>query len=152
MAMVYINAAACTSCGECVAICPSGAIQLMDSVAQIDQGLCQGCEACVSTCPHQAILVVQKSRQKSLIVRPPAPVAASAPFRPGLWPALSAVLVFIGQEIVPRAAGALLEAWDQRQARQNSVTAAWKDVADAGYNPRGGGRHWRWRGGNPKRR
>ncbi|MBN1890774.1 MAG: 4Fe-4S binding protein [Thermoflexales bacterium] len=142
--MVYVNESLCTGCGECVDVCPSSAIRLVGSVAQIDQGLCQECEACVSACPEGAILVLQESRpvNQPIMVRSPAALS-----RPGLGLALSAALAFVGQEIVPRAARALLAAWDQRQARQSPVASPGRAASGAGYNSRGGGQRRRWRGG-----
>lgn len=152
--MVYVNESLCTGCCECVSLCPSGAIQVVDGLAHIDQARCQGCEACVSACPNGAILVVQEADRvrQPIIVQAPlrngAPLAVAAPPRTGLWPAMGAALAFVGREIVPRAARALLDGWDRRQAIQRTLSSSQKDVTGTGHSSRGGGQRRRWRGGS----
>jgi Fe-S-cluster-containing hydrogenase component 2 len=148
--MVYVNESLCTGCGECVELCPAGAIRVVDGLARIDQGLCEGCEACVSACPNGAILVVQEAEPASqpIIVQAPEPVAMTAPPRTGLWPAVGAALAFVGREIIPRAAWALLDAWDRRRARSNVVSSSVGNIVGRmDNNSRGGGRRLRRRGG-----
>lgn len=154
--MVYVNESLCTGCGECVPLCPSAAIQVLDGLAHIDQALCQECEACVSACPSRAILVVQETEpakqpilvQDSALVLNGAPLAVAAPPRTGLWPAVGAALAFVGREIVPRVAQALLDGWDRRQAIQGTLSSSRKDVMGSGRSPHGGGQRRRWRGGS----
>ena len=60
--VAVVNVSACTSCGECVAACPFGAISLTTTngsdgpgVAVIDAAACKGCGGCVPVCPEDAI-------------------------------------------------------------------------------------------------
>jgi Fe-S-cluster-containing hydrogenase component 2 len=146
--MVYVSESLCTGCGECVDVCPSGALRLVDGLAHIDQDLCRMCDACLTACPHGALLAIDEPARvkQPIVTREPAPLSEPRLSRSGLLPAIGAALAFVAQEIIPRAAGALLDAWDQRQARRNSVSSSWQVAADAGYSRRGGLRR-RWRGG-----
>ena len=46
----------CTGCGECVEVCPSGAISFpSENVPHIDRNLCILCESCVNTCKFNAL-------------------------------------------------------------------------------------------------
>lgn len=47
----------CTGCGECVNVCPVGAITLVDSKASLDSGKCIGCAGCMAACPTMALFV-----------------------------------------------------------------------------------------------
>jgi Fe-S-cluster-containing hydrogenase component 2 len=48
--------AACTQCGECIAICPADAISRDKAgVVRIDRKLCVGCLSCVSYCPYHTM-------------------------------------------------------------------------------------------------
>jgi len=51
-----IDAARCPeSCAECVAACPTGAIQRREGRLEIDLGRCLFCDDCVRACSHGAI-------------------------------------------------------------------------------------------------
>ena len=45
----------CTRCGECVAICPAGAVTLSQKRAIIDDRPCIRCLCCQEICPNAAI-------------------------------------------------------------------------------------------------
>ena len=52
----HINLAVCTSCGLCVALCPTQAVELVNGQAAIIQpAQCIFCEVCESNCPVGAI-------------------------------------------------------------------------------------------------
>ncbi len=51
-----INSSICTLCGECIPICPTGAITLTDSVT-IDVDRCIFCCSCKKSCPEAAITI-----------------------------------------------------------------------------------------------
>ena len=148
--MVYVNESLCTGCGECVDVCPSDAIRLVNGVARIEQSLCQECQACLSACHTGAILALQEPNEvkKSITVRSPASVSKPVSSRSKVWPAIGAVCAFVGQEIAPRMIRVLLDAWDRRQARSDIVSSPVVDVAGCmSANPRSGGRRMRRRGG-----
>ena len=53
---ITVDKEKCNGCGECVDICPSEVLELVDEkceVAKIEE--CLGCESCVETCPESAI-------------------------------------------------------------------------------------------------
>ncbi len=45
----------CEGCGDCVGVCPSEAIKMVDNKAEVDKDACCDCAACVDACPKQAI-------------------------------------------------------------------------------------------------
>jgi len=48
----------CTQCGECAAVCPTGAIKTDEhGVFYVDPNECDLCEACVSACPEGVMYV-----------------------------------------------------------------------------------------------
>jgi len=54
--MAYqINKEICIACGECVDVCPVGAIAESDDKYAIDPEVCLDCGICASTCPQEAI-------------------------------------------------------------------------------------------------
>ena len=44
----------CTSCSQCIIICPSGANKLTSEGTRIDRNKCIGCGKCVESCPNEA--------------------------------------------------------------------------------------------------
>ncbi len=51
-----IDSKSCNSCGRCVQICPSGAMEFnTQGKAVIDQTKCIQCGKCVVACPQKAI-------------------------------------------------------------------------------------------------
>jgi heterodisulfide reductase subunit A len=51
----YVIADKCNSCGECVKVCPTRAIDLLPSGATVKSISCVGCGLCVPVCPRDAI-------------------------------------------------------------------------------------------------
>ena len=52
-----VDRSICNACGECIEVCPTEAISMMDGKAQVDPDECTECYACVDPCPEDAITV-----------------------------------------------------------------------------------------------
>ena len=52
-----IDEDACTGCGVCLTVCPTGAIYVIDGKAAIDGTRCVRCGECARICPKRAIRV-----------------------------------------------------------------------------------------------
>ena len=51
-----IDRSSCNSCGDCLEVCPSDAIEYnTDGKAVIDQSKCTSCGDCIKICPQGAI-------------------------------------------------------------------------------------------------
>ena len=137
--MLTIELDRCDGCGACVEVCPEGAISLVDGMARIDSGSCTECEACVQACPSGAIKVA-----RPIAVREePAAAVAGRP-RPGALATLAgAALSFIGSQLLPRAADAIVGALDRRLSGKPAPES--HEAASSEGKP-GGPRHQR-RGG-----
>ena len=48
----------CLGFGNCAAVCPNGAISIVDGIAVVDEEKCAGCMACAAVCPRQLIVPV----------------------------------------------------------------------------------------------
>ncbi|POG18854.1 YjjW family glycine radical enzyme activase [Aeromonas veronii] len=44
----------CDDCGDCLAVCPSGALTLSEGKIQWQAALCTDCDACLDVCPRSA--------------------------------------------------------------------------------------------------
>jgi RnfABCDGE-type electron transport complex B subunit len=49
----------CLGFGDCAAVCPYGAIDLIDGVAVVNERKCVGCSLCVAECPKQIIAMAE---------------------------------------------------------------------------------------------
>ena len=121
--MISINFEVCNGCGSCVEICPTGALLLQNGKACFDPSLCDGCEVCVDSCPLGAIMPYEAQPVMSDIIHmPPESIkitdTPSEPrnlkVRDAVLPAVGSLLVWMGQEIVPRLADLVLKTWDKR--------------------------------------
>jgi NAD-dependent dihydropyrimidine dehydrogenase PreA subunit len=52
----------CAACGQCVEVCPTGALTLQD-MAVVDDARCVGCGSCVEQCPMEAISLTDRSAE-----------------------------------------------------------------------------------------
>jgi NAD-dependent dihydropyrimidine dehydrogenase PreA subunit len=133
--MMQVDLEKCTGCGECVDACSVEAISLIEGKAAIDADTCLSCGACVQACPAGAItevrLPVAARRVAIQAVEPPAarPVLIVRPENRLAWakPALS----FLGREVVPRLADALMAALDRRLSASQQAEA----IYDSGKAP-----------------
>ena len=108
--MLTIELDRCDGCGDCVEVCPEGAIQLVGGLAQIDSKLCTECEVCVQACPTGAIRVA-----RPVAVREePAAAMVQRPRPSALATLAGATLSFIGSQLLPRAADAIIGTLDRR--------------------------------------
>ncbi len=53
---IWIDADKCTGCGSCESVCPFGAIEIVNDLAQINEG-CNLCGACKDACEFDAIVI-----------------------------------------------------------------------------------------------
>lgn len=54
----FIDEQKCIGCGECVDICPSEVLELVDEKAVVEIAEeCVGCESCIEVCEQEAITV-----------------------------------------------------------------------------------------------
>jgi Fe-S-cluster-containing hydrogenase component 2 len=144
--MINVDEERCTGCGLCVEACPTGAMHMIDDVAQVEQSLCRKCQVCLSVCPNGAILAMQEP----IPVGAPAPVSgATRPVAPalrpdGLRPWLDATLAFIQREVAPRAAAL----WESRGRTEVSPYHPTSVSRRRNYGGRGRGRRARRRRGH----
>jgi Fe-S-cluster-containing hydrogenase component 2 len=124
--VIIVDHTRCKGCGECVSVCPAGAITLLDERAFIDEALCEGCEICLTTCPQNALLSVETAESGlggETLPDPepipsevtPAQLAHASPSPGGeVLPAFSSILVSTGREVIPRLASMAIDLLDQR--------------------------------------
>ncbi len=137
--MLTIELDRCDGCGDCVEVCPEGAIQLVGGLAQINSELCTECEVCVQACPAGAIKVA-----RPIAVREEPVAAVAERPRPGTLATLAgAALSFIGSQLLPRAADAIAGALDRRLSEQPAAESG-EALPTTGKQ---GGRRHRRRGG-----
>lgn len=116
---MYVDVTRCAGCSACLPICPSNAIRLMDNVAWIDAALCNDCRACVEICPADAIvdaLPVPATPTTAIVETQVVPARSRA-----VTPALGAALAFVGREVAPRVASAVVDTLLDRAAEQTRV-------------------------------
>ncbi len=51
----------CIGCGACAAVCPSGAIRMVDGVSEVNRDLCTRCLACTEACTARALTVIGRT-------------------------------------------------------------------------------------------
>ena len=55
LGMPLVDCGKCISHGDCVKVCPTGAITLSPGKLEIDLGLCIFCGECARSCPEHAV-------------------------------------------------------------------------------------------------
>lgn len=124
MSMPYVDERRCSGCGSCMDVCPVGAITLQNGVVLIDQDLCMECEACATACPEKAILTIEEpalvpqTRDSALYAQDGRQTKSLAA---AVAPAIGAVLLYLGKELVPRVADYMLDAFDRRIASGTAI-------------------------------
>ncbi len=160
--MYRVDEAACTGCGDCVEVCPAGAIALVNGRARIDGAACAECGSCADACPPGAIAMAadlarstealaarvpavapsaRASRSDGLAQRPAAKVLPAEPQRRSVWPLVGAGLIWAARELLPE----VLAAW--RAARAGSLQPAAHRSTTFGHVAslqRRAGRRHRW--------
>ena len=53
--MLQINNELCTGCGQCVDMCPFGALTIQNNKAVVDEGMCRLCGVCMNACAFGAM-------------------------------------------------------------------------------------------------
>jgi ferredoxin len=121
--MMYVDETRCTSCGACLQVCPSNAIRLVDDKTRIDAALCNDCRACVEVCPSDAIIAALPAivpaarttraplpiRSAQILLTPIGETKALTTRARVIAPAVGAALTFLGREVAPRVASAVVE-------------------------------------------
>lgn len=62
MSTIRVDSSRCSLCGECVAACPFGAVQMIDGSLHFSEA-CRLCRICIRKCPHGA-LALEEERPK----------------------------------------------------------------------------------------
>lgn len=122
--MVFVNTEMCNGCGECVSVCPNGAMILQNNRAFIDQELCKGCEICVDSCLQGAILTDERAPTGSEVIKIPSAAPkeiAAVPeqyhhtsLQNAILPTIGSALMWTGRELIPRLADLALRYMDRR--------------------------------------
>ena len=66
---IFLNKDACTLCGSCIDVCPTGASTLSEKSSTIDRSKCIGCGKCAEACPNGARTLVGKSATVDEIIQ-----------------------------------------------------------------------------------
>ena len=126
--MIHINQDRCIGCGDCVQACQFGAITLHDGKAVIDQTQCRGCAICMRACLQDAIAEVAEPSETAAQIVDITPTQGASSLltthrAPQRRPWFGPAVLFVGREIVPRLATALLDAWDRRSQQAIAPSA-----------------------------
>jgi ferredoxin len=134
--MITVNQADCSGCGECVEVCPQGAIRLAAGHIEIDQTRCNGCGLCIDACPSGAII-----RDHQLITQPIEiiPIEPEHAQRSGGLSTVGSALAYIGTEILPWALPVVIDILEQRTVAHTGLPQQ-RPVREIGHDRS----HRRW--------
>lgn len=57
----------CTGYGDCKAVCPFGAIEIIDGIAVVNPDKCKACGKCVAVCPRHLIVLVPYDKEQVVL-------------------------------------------------------------------------------------
>lgn len=57
----------CIGLGNCIKVCPSGALSMVDSIPAVDGEKCTGCGACARACPRGLIGLIPEKAKYSVV-------------------------------------------------------------------------------------
>ena len=148
--MVYVNDRTCNGCGECVGVCPTGALVFQNNRAFIDQDICQRCEICLDACPQGAIISGEMITEPQVVIRMPDVPSQLSPtdqvgLRDMVLPAVGSLLLWTGRELVPRLADIALGYLDQRLQSSSSSAFQTRELRSGGQSSNPGSRSGRGR-------
>jgi ferredoxin len=129
--MITVSQADCLGCGECVEVCPQGAIRLAAGHIEIDQTRCNDCGLCIDACPNGAL------KHDQLMVVQPAeiiPAGVGRTQRGGALSTVGSALAYIGAEILPWALPIVIDILEQRTA-VNAGLPQQHPVREMGHDP-----------------
>ncbi|MCF7858387.1 MAG: 4Fe-4S binding protein [Candidatus Cloacimonetes bacterium] len=52
---IFVESNSCVGCEDCINVCPTNAIEIINGKAVIDANLCIDCEICITSCTYKAI-------------------------------------------------------------------------------------------------
>ncbi len=132
--IIQVDQELCTGCGMCIDACATGAIQLMDQRAVINDVLCTHCQDCADACPNEAITAILMPAQSTTMVSPAETDSPAVPVQQSetlsamatpahrLAPLAGAALAFLGHEVAPRLADIFITALERRLAPQATTS------------------------------
>lgn len=125
MMEIQINKELCRGCGSCIPVCPTGAISLVDGIAEVNNSLCTLCQACVNACPAGAISIIAPPAQQDVNAVQVIPEQAAIIGESALHPPAhrhSFLLSSVGSVILPRLANLFMDAVERYFLQGQSKT------------------------------
>ncbi len=55
---VIVDSELCIGCGDCISVCPTNSLEIIDQKAEVVNQDCFLCDHCASGCPEKAIKVL----------------------------------------------------------------------------------------------